>query len=128
MVNVTIFGFSRFVVRPVRYAFRPDIVVERYHNFGGEAVRAALRLGVPVALEVNAPIVDHPGSAKQLIDRALLVQPMRRWRDWQCAHTDLFITPSRATLPAMRLAFDGPCWRAAGDGFNVLAYDRICGE
>ena len=26
MVNVTIFGFSRFVVRPVRYAFRPDIV------------------------------------------------------------------------------------------------------
>jgi hypothetical protein len=35
---------------------------------------------------------------------------------------------SRATLPAMRLAFDGPCWRAAGDGFNVLAYDRICGE
>jgi alpha-maltose-1-phosphate synthase len=80
-------------------AFRPDIVMERYHNFGGEAVRAALRLGVPVALEVNAPIVDHPGSAKQLVDRALLVQPMRRWRDWQCAHTDLFITPSRATLP-----------------------------
>ena len=81
-------------------AFRPDIVVERYHNFGGEGVRAAVRLGVPVALEVNAPIVDHPGSAKRLIDRALLVQPMRRWRDWQCAHTDLFITPSRATLPA----------------------------
>ena len=35
---------------------------------------------------------------------------------------------SRATLPVMRQAFDGPCWRAAGEGFNVLAYDRICGE
>jgi uncharacterized membrane protein len=35
---------------------------------------------------------------------------------------------SRATLPVMRRAFDDPCWRAAGDGFNVLAYDRVCGE
>jgi len=81
-------------------AFEPDIVVERYHNFGGEGVRAALKRRVPAALEVNAPIVDHPGSAKRAIDRALLVEPMRRWRDWQCAHTDLFITPSRATVPA----------------------------
>jgi len=81
-------------------AFQPDIVVERYHNFGGEGVRAALKLGVPAALEVNAPIVDPPGSVKRAIDRALLVEPMRRWRDWQCAHTDLFITPSRATVPA----------------------------
>ena len=24
---------------------------------------------------------------------------MRRWRDWQCAQTDLFVTPSRAILP-----------------------------
>ena len=28
----------------------------------------------------------------------------------------------------MRLAFADPCWRAAGEGFNVLAFDRICGE
>ena len=35
---------------------------------------------------------------------------------------------SRATLPVMRQAFTYPCWRAAGDGFNVLAFDRIHGE
>ena len=35
---------------------------------------------------------------------------------------------SRATLPVMRQAFADPCWRAAGEGFNVLAFDRICGE
>jgi hypothetical protein len=35
---------------------------------------------------------------------------------------------SRATLPAMRLAFTDPCWRASGEGFNVLAFNRICGE
>ncbi len=35
---------------------------------------------------------------------------------------------SRATLPIMRQAFADPCWREAGDGFNVLAFERICGE
>lgn len=33
---------------------------------------------------------------------------------------------SRATLPAMRAAFDEPCWRSVGEGFNVLAFQRIC--
>jgi hypothetical protein len=35
---------------------------------------------------------------------------------------------SRATLPVMRLAFGDPCWRAVGHGFNVLAFERSCGE
>jgi Dolichyl-phosphate-mannose-protein mannosyltransferase len=35
---------------------------------------------------------------------------------------------SRATLPAMRAAFADACWRNAGEGFNVLAFDRVCGE
>ncbi len=35
---------------------------------------------------------------------------------------------SRATLSVMRRAFADPCWRAAGEGFNVLAFDRICRE
>jgi 4-amino-4-deoxy-L-arabinose transferase-like glycosyltransferase len=35
---------------------------------------------------------------------------------------------SHATLPHMRAAFAAPCWRATDDGFNVLAFDRICGE
>ena len=35
---------------------------------------------------------------------------------------------SRETLPVMREAFTDPCWRAAGEGFNVLAFDRICRE
>lgn len=34
---------------------------------------------------------------------------------------------SRAALPHMREAFTAPCWRPAGQGFNVLAFDRICG-
>ena len=34
---------------------------------------------------------------------------------------------SRATLTVMRAAFADPCWRKAGEGFDALAYERICG-
>jgi hypothetical protein len=33
---------------------------------------------------------------------------------------------SRAVLPAMHAAFADPCWRPAGAGFNVIAFDRVC--
>ena len=80
-------------------AIRPDVIIERYYNFGGEGVRAARATGALMVLEVNAPVIDHPGSPKRWLDRALLVEPMRRWREWQCAAADLIVTPSAAILP-----------------------------
>jgi glycosyltransferase involved in cell wall biosynthesis len=44
--------------------------------------------------------VDYPGSGKQLLDRALIFEPMRRWREYLCAQSDLIVTPSTAILPA----------------------------
>jgi glycosyltransferase involved in cell wall biosynthesis len=79
--------------------FRPDVIIERYYNFGGEGILAAGRVGALAVLEVNAPVVDHPGSLKKLADRALLIEPMRRWRDWQCRHADLIVTPSAKIIP-----------------------------
>jgi hypothetical protein len=35
---------------------------------------------------------------------------------------------SRATLPVMREAFADPCWHKVGEGFNVLAFERICSD
>jgi starch synthase len=90
-------------VRPVRRvaeALRPDIIMERYYNFGGEGITTAARVGATAVLEVNAPVIDYPGSTKHLIDRALLVEPMRRWRERICAKSDLIVTPSAAILPA----------------------------
>jgi glycosyltransferase involved in cell wall biosynthesis len=80
--------------------FEPDAVIERYYNFGGEGILAARTVGALVVLEVNAPVVDHPGSVKRLVDRALIVEPMRRWRDWQCRHADVIVTPSARIIPA----------------------------
>jgi glycosyltransferase involved in cell wall biosynthesis len=79
---------------------RPDAIIERYHNFGGEAIRAAAALNAVSVLEVNAPVIDHVGSSKALIDRALLVEPMRRWREHLCALADLIVTPNASILPA----------------------------
>ncbi len=86
-------------VTDVTRALRPDVVIERYYNFGGEGVRAARRVGAIAVLEVNAPVVDYPGSPKARLDRALLVEPMRRWRDRQCAAADLIVTPTAAIIP-----------------------------
>jgi glycosyltransferase involved in cell wall biosynthesis len=76
-----------------------DVVMERYYNFGGEGIIAAHRTGALAVLEVNAPMIDAPGSAKQWLDRATIVRPLRRWRDWQCAHADLIVTPTTRILP-----------------------------
>jgi len=86
-------------VKRVAEQVRPDIIMERYYNFGGEAIRHARSLGARAVLEVNAPVIDHPGSTKALIDRALLVRPMQRWRERLCAAADLIVTPSAGILP-----------------------------
>jgi glycosyltransferase involved in cell wall biosynthesis len=78
---------------------RPDVIIERYYNFGGEAILAARKVSALAVLEVNAPVIDHAGSAKQRLDRLALVEPMRRWREWQCRAADLIITPTAAILP-----------------------------
>ena len=89
---------TRAIERIAR-AEQPDAIIERYHNFGGEAIRLARPLGAVGVLEVNAPVVDFDGSRKAQLDRALLVQPMRRWRERLVSAADLIVTPSAAILP-----------------------------
>lgn len=45
----------RSVSRAIR-AFRPDFVYDRYNSYSTGAVTAARRAGIPVILEVNAPV------------------------------------------------------------------------
>ena len=99
---------------------RADLIMERYYNFGGEGVLAARDLGIPAVLEVNAPIIDVAGSAKSKLDRALLVEPMRRWRDHLCRLTTLFVTPSAEIVPTWidRRAILEVEWGADVNGFR----------
>ncbi|CAN5644751.1 glycosyltransferase family 4 protein [soil metagenome] len=86
-------------VRRLARQIRPDVVIERYYNFGGEGIAVTSQAGITSVLEVNAPVIDHPGSAKALLDRALLVRPMRRWRERICRQASLIVTPDAAILP-----------------------------
>ena len=86
-------------VKRIAARVRPDVIMERYYNFGGEAIVHARSFRARAVLEVNAPVVDHPGSTKALIDRALLIRPMQRWRERLCAAADLIVTPDAAILP-----------------------------
>lgn len=90
----------RGAVQDLAREVRADVIIERYYNFGGEGVLAADALGIPAVLEVNAPVIDFPGSTKERLDRALIVQPMRRWRDRLCRLTSLFVTPAADILPS----------------------------
>jgi starch synthase len=86
-------------VRSIVRRIRPDVVIERYYNFCGEGIAAASESGAITLLEVNAPVVDYVGSTKRLLDRMLIVEPMRRWRERTCRRADLIVTPSAAILP-----------------------------
>ena len=56
------FGYSMHDYRKIRQAireFQPDLVYERYNLFFPSGVRAARSAGVPVFLEVNAPLYEE---------------------------------------------------------------------
>jgi glycosyltransferase involved in cell wall biosynthesis len=114
-------------VRRLAETIRPDLVMERYHNFGGEGGLAARSTHVPLVLEVNAPAIDHPGSRKAWLDRALLVRPFRRWREWQLDQARLVVTPSAAILPSRlpRARVIELEWGADTDRFTPGATGRV---
>jgi glycosyltransferase involved in cell wall biosynthesis len=72
--------------------------MERYYNFAGAGVLIAHRRRIPAVLEVNAPMVDPPGSTKSRVDVAL-VGSMRRWAVRQALWSAAIVTPLASTVP-----------------------------
>jgi glycosyltransferase involved in cell wall biosynthesis len=85
------------VAREAR-VFAPDVVIERYYNFGGEGALCAARRRVPLVLEVNSPMIEYAGSPKERVDR-LVGSPLRRWREHLARSAAAFVTPTPAILP-----------------------------
>jgi len=96
--------FFRFRARPAVRALlawlKPDVLMERYYNFGGEGITAASSLGVPSMLEVNSPVVDHPGSWKGALDALTVLRPMRRYRERLCREASALVAPIAEIVPA----------------------------
>lgn len=86
-------------VRKIVNDWQPDIIIERFYTFAGGGVFAAHTGNLPVILEVNAPVFDPPGTAKDRVDR-LTGRLMRRWATRQCHWADAIVTPLATTVPA----------------------------
>ncbi len=100
--------------------FQPDVVMERYYNFAGAGVRAAAAAQIPSLLEVNAPMLDPPGTKKQRAD-ALLLGQMTRLARTQAELAKRIVTPLAATMPFPELR--GKV-REIAWGANVELFDR----
>jgi glycosyltransferase involved in cell wall biosynthesis len=112
------FRAARQVERIAR-ELRPDALMERYYNFGGEGVTTATRLGVPALLEVNSPAVDHPGSLKARLDALTLVRPLRRWRERLVREARGLVAPIPEIVPAFaRSKTTIVTWGANVDAFR----------
>lgn len=95
--------FFRFRARPQIAALidrlKPDVLMERYYNFGGEGILAAETAGIPSLLEVNSPVVDHLESLKAVLDALLIVRPMRAYRDNLVRSASALIAPIKEIVP-----------------------------
>jgi glycosyltransferase involved in cell wall biosynthesis len=114
--------FFRFRARPAVEALaesvRPQVVMERYYNFGGEGIDTAHARGLPSLLEVNSPVLDHPGSLKAALDAALVVRPLRRRRESLCRRATALVAP----LPEIVPEFARAKTRRVTWGANVEAF------
>jgi glycosyltransferase involved in cell wall biosynthesis len=121
--------FLRYRARPqveaLARTLRPDAVMERYYNFGGEGVLAAAAVGAPALLEVNSPIVDYPGSTKALVDQLLVVRPLQRWREKLVRAARALVAPIPEIVPDWaRARTTIVTWGANVDAFRPEARDE----
>jgi glycosyltransferase involved in cell wall biosynthesis len=110
---------ARTAVARIASDVRPEVIMERYYNFGGEGVAVARERGVPAVLEVNSPVVDHPGSLKGLLDALALVRPLRRYREGLCRDAAALVAPIREIVPeAARAKTEVVSWGANVEAFH----------
>ena len=76
----------------------PDLVIERYYNFAGEAILRGRKRGVKTLLEVNSPMIEYSGSVKNKVD-ILLLGSLRRRRQKIGEAADIIITPIHEIIP-----------------------------
>jgi starch synthase len=103
----------------------PEIVMERYYNFAGAGIAAAKAANIPSLLEVNAPLVDPPGTAKARAD-TLMLGWMRRRALAQADAASRIVTPLAATIPAPipRNKIREIAWGANVELFDPPALDQ----
>ena len=115
--------FFRFRAQPqiqgLIKATKPDVVMERYYNFGGEGIFAAEAASLPSLLEVNSPMIDHDRSLKGVLDGLMVARPMRRYRERIARSATALISPLKEIVPDFaRPKTHTVTWGANVDSFH----------
>ena len=90
---------SSRAIRRLIEDLRPDVVIERFYTFGGAALLAAGKAGIPAVLEVNSPARDYPGSLRDMLDKLTLLRPVDRWRQRQLRMSAAVYATSHHLVP-----------------------------
>jgi alpha-maltose-1-phosphate synthase len=108
------------------HALQPDLVMERYYNMAGAGMLYARRKGLPSILEVNALMIDPPGTRKAEVDRKLL-QRLEWWATRQCQWAGRIVTPLHTTIPASidRAKIAELPWGANVERFNPERFTLV---
>jgi glycosyltransferase involved in cell wall biosynthesis len=110
---------ARAAVERIIQSVKPNALMERYYNFGGEGILAAEKAGLPSLLEVNSPAVDHPGSVKAALDALALLRPLRRRRERLCRAATALVSPLVEIVPGFARAKTARVsWGANVDAFQ----------
>ena len=110
---------ARRAVEALADEVKAEVVIERYYNFGGEGILAAAGRGLPSLLEVNSPVVDHPGSLKGFLDAVSIVRPLRARRERLCREATALVAPLLDIVPALaRAKTETETWGADVSAFS----------
>ena len=116
---------ARKAVAALARASHAEAVMERYYNFGGEGVLAAHDCGLPALLEVNSPVLDHPGSLKGWLDALLVLRPLQRHRERLCRLARALVSPIPEIVPVWaRSKTEIVTWGANVDAFSPTRRTR----
>lgn len=84
--------YAFFALRKRIRHFRPDFIYDRYATYNAASILAGRRTGVPVVLEVNAPLAyERANEPDESLCFPLLAM---RFERWICSHADLTIVVS----------------------------------
>lgn len=116
------------LVRKITREWQPDCIMERFYTFAGGGIVAAHARGIPAILEVNAPVIDPPGTPKDVLDQ-VTGRVMRRWATQQCRWADAIVTPLATTVPdEVRGKVTALQWGANVRQFDPARYPRAGSE
>ena len=84
--------YAFFVLRKRIRRFRPDFIYDRYATYNASSILAGHRAGVPVVLEVNAPLAyERKHEPDEILCFPRLAE---RFERWICSRADLTLVVS----------------------------------